>query len=158
MPPLDVHAVLAMHAIREQHNWEGLDRALALAPVPIIASIIGALPCQLTPRGMPSLGCVRCGYRKCAVFFRFGSGVTSFPLWLDSTSGRRFPMRSAIACIAIWAPLATTLHVLFQCSATQAARAPYAHLFPPAGCSMLEFIHRADTRAVARCILACLRV
>ena len=43
------------------------------------------------------------------------------------------------------------------CPEPQAARAPYAHLFPP-GCSMLQFMRHADTRAVAICILACLRI
>ena len=80
------------------------NRALALAPVPTIASILGGLPCQLTPRATPSFGCVRFGYRKCAVFSSFGSGVTSFPLWLASTSGRRCPVRPAFACIVVWAP------------------------------------------------------
>ena len=106
MPPLDVDAVLALNAIREQHSGRvsSSTRALALAPVPIIASILGGLPCPLTPRAMPSFSCVRFGYRKCAVLYSFGSGVTSFPLWLASTSGRLCPVRPAFACIAIWAP------------------------------------------------------
>ena len=46
MPPLDVHAVLALHATHEQRSWEGLklNRALASVPVPVVASIFGGLP------------------------------------------------------------------------------------------------------------------
>ena len=45
--------------------------------------------------------------------------------------------------------------MLFECPATAAARAPYAHLLPP-GCTMLQFMQHPDTLAVARCILACM--
>ena len=46
-------------------------------------------------------------------------------------------------------------HMLLECPATQAARAPYALLFPP-GCTMLKFMRQPDTLAVAHCIIACL--
>ena len=39
-------------------------------------------------------------------------------------------------------------HILFECAATQAARAPYAHLISP-GCTMLEF-SRLRNRAIGR--------
>lgn len=47
--------------------------------------------------------------------------------------------------------------MLFECPATAAARAPYAHLFPP-GCTMRQFMPHPDSLAVARCILACFAV
>lgn len=47
--------------------------------------------------------------------------------------------------------------MLFECSATEAARAPYAHLLPP-GCTLLEFMRHDDTMGVALCILAFLKV
>ena len=46
-------------------------------------------------------------------------------------------------------------HVVFQCPATRAARAPFAHLFP-CGTTMLAFSRNPDTLTVAKCILACL--
>ena len=48
-------------------------------------------------------------------------------------------------------------HMLFECSATAAARAPYAHLFS-LGCTLLEFMRHDDTQGVALCVLACLKV
>ena len=47
-----------------------------------------ALPADATRRA--SLGCVWFGDGKYAMFSSSGSGVTSFPLWLGSTSSRRF--------------------------------------------------------------------
>ena len=48
-------------------------------------------------------------------------------------------------------------HMFFECSATAAARAPYAHLFAR-GCTLLEFMRHDDTKGVALCVLACLKV
>ncbi len=67
-------------------------------------------------------------------------------------------LRAARLCLHCdMGALGNEFYVLFKCSATQAARGPYAHLLPP-GCFMLQFMHHVDTPAVAQCILACLRV
>jgi len=132
-------------------------RALALVPVPIIASIFGGLPCQLPPRAMPSFGCVRFGYRKCAVFLQFRIGCHKLPIVAVQHQRPSVPRAARLCLHCDMGALGDEYHVLFECPATRAARAPFAHLFPP-GCVMLEFMHHADTRAVARCILACLRV
>ena len=78
---------------------------------PVTASIFGGLPCQPTPRAMPSFGCVRIGYCKCAVFFSFGSGVTSSPMGSPHSG---WPAPAAVGALcgpplpAIWATLATS--------------------------------------------------
>ena len=76
----------------------------------------------------------------------FGLSATSLPIWLG---GQRLPVpRMARLCMHCYmGALSDGSHVLFNCPATQAARALYAH-FPP-GCPMLQFMRHAGSRAVA---------
>ena len=91
------------------------------------------------------------------MFSSFGSGVISFPLWLGSTSGRRFPLRPAFAGIAIWAPLATSFKCCSSARRHRLLRRRVRTCFRQAAPCCSSCVTRTLS-AVGQCILACLGV
>ena len=86
---------------------------------------------------------------------RFQLGYSQLPVTIGQR--RRVRRRKRFCRCCNQGALGDELHVLFECPATEAARAPFAHLFPP-GCTMLQFVWHQDTFSVVQCILQVLAV
>ena len=156
MERINVDYVLQLHDAREQQCWE---------------------TCDVCPRTCPSEGASLCRYHRWFAlpddarfnaFFRlpqrlgrvfqvirFRLGCHELPVALLRRPRLKIPRPHRLCLHCDQRAPGDELHLLFECPATQAARAPYAHLFPP-GCTMLEFMRHPDSLSVARCILACL--
>ena len=159
MPPLTVDAVLALHAVREQHSWEGLElnpRTCASARAHHCKYLRWfALLADTARNAFLRLRSFRLSQVRRVIQFRIG--CHKLPIVAGQHQRPPVPRAARLCLHCDMGALGDEYHVLFECPATRAARAPFAHLFPP-GCVMLEFMNHANTRAVARCILACLRV
>ena len=157
LAPIDVDAVLELHAAQERLCWDA---------------------CHVCPRTCPRDGATLVKYHRWFAlpddaphnpFFRLPLGLKSvlniiirFRLGCYQALPSVFMRTDGVDCRADRAcRMCTTgaigdeYHVLFECPATQAARAPFAHLFPH-NCTMLGFINNPDSPAVARCIKDCL--
>lgn len=156
MFPIDVSAALECHDARERQCWAD---------------------CDVCPRTCHSVGAALCKYQR---WFALPDGATHNPFFrlpltlrqaykvvrfrlgchelpITAQRNQRLPRPQRLCSHCDQRALGDEFHMLFECPATLAARAPYARLFPP-GCTMLEFMHHPDSMAVARCILACLAV
>ena len=153
-----LHQVLARQATHEQQSWEGLELCCipTTACVLTIARILCGLPCQLPPRARPSFRLRAFRLTQVHYDLNLGYGVTSLPLWLGQHQWPPVPYMVRLCMHCDMSAHGNEPHVLFEYPATQATPAPYALLFL-AGCSMLEFMHHANTHGPAKCILACLR-
>ena len=149
MPPLDVHAVLALHAIREQHSWEGLElnpHTCASARAHHCKYLRWfALPADTARNAFLRLHSFRISRRV----LQFRIGCHKIPIVAGQHQRPSVPRAARLCLHCNMDALGDEYHVLYECPATRAARAPFAHLFPP-GCVMLEFMNHADTRAVER--------
>ena len=156
MERINVDYVLQQHDARELQCWE---------------------TCDVCPRTCPSEGASLCRYNRWFAlpddarfnaFFRlplrlgrvfqvirFRLGCHELPVALLRRPRPKIPRAHRLCLHCDQRAPGDELHLLFECPATQAARAPYAPLFPP-GCTMLEFMRHPDSLSVARCILACL--
>ncbi len=156
MLPIDVSAALECHDARERQCWA---------------------QCDVCPRTCASKGADLCKYQRWFAlpddaafipFLRLPLGLAQVyalvRFWLGchkalpmTQRNNRRPRLQRLCLHCDHGALGDEMHMLFECPATQAARAPYAHLFPP-GCTMLEFMQHPDSMTVVRCILACLAV
>jgi hypothetical protein len=84
---------------------------------------------------------------------RFRLGCSTLPSVVQRNQGVCRAARVCLCCDQ--GAIGDEYHTVFECPATRAACAPFAHLFPPAS-TMLAFSRHRDTLAVAKCILACL--
>ena len=153
MIPIDVAAALTLLDAREQQCWDCDVCPRTCAPV-------GATYCKYLrwfalPDGAASNAFFRLPLGPSRVFqiVRFRLGCHKLPIVTRRNQGA--PRAARLCLLCEQHALGDEYHMLFECPATAAARAPYAHLFPP-GCTMLQFMQHPDTLAVARCILACM--
>ena len=151
MFPLDIPAVLELHDARAGQCWENCDVS------PRTCATQGAALCKYhrwfaLPDDAPFNPFFRLPLSLAQVYrvVRFRLGCHRLPIWAHAV-----PRAQRVCLLCDQHALGDEYHMLFECTATQAARAPYAHLFPP-GCTMLAFMRHDDTMAVVRCILACL--
>lgn len=160
MAPIDVGVVMALRVAQEQQCWDA---------------------CDVCPRTCASKGACLVKYHRWFAlpadaphnpFFRLPLGLKSVfrvlrfrlgcyqylpVVFARNDRDRRAPRAERLCHHCPQGALGDEYHVLFECPATRAACAPFAHLFPP-GCTMLQFITHPDHLGVARCILACLDV
>jgi len=157
MVPIDVAAVMALHDARTRREvWEACDvcpRTCASTGARVCKYYRWfALPDNALHNPFTSLPL---GLSQIHKVIRFRLGCHALPI--VAQQHRRTARAERLCLHCDQGALGDEYHLLFECPATQAAREPYAHLFPQ-GCTMLDFIRNSDTMAVARCILACLAV
>ena len=155
MVPIDIAAALKLLDAREQQCWD-------CDVCPRTCDTVGATFCKYLrwfalPDGAASNAFFRLPLGPSRVFqiVRFRLGCHKLPIVTRRNQGAPRDARLCLLCDQH--ALGDEYHMLFECPATAAARAPYAHLFQP-GCTMLQFMRDPDTLAVARCFLACMAV
>ena len=152
MVKLDVTAIMDLYDARAGQCWEGC----AVSPRTCVTQ--GAALCKFhrwfaLPDDAPFNSFFRLPLSLAQVYrvVRFRLRCHKLPIGVHAV-----PRAQRLCLLCDQHALGDAYHMLFECTATQAARAPYAHLSPP-GCTMLEFMRHDDTIAVVLCILACLR-
>jgi len=154
MALLSIDDVMRLHTAREQECWQLCDVCPRTCPSE------GATLCKYlrwfslpdAARGNPFFR-LRLSLARVLKVVRFRLGCSTLPSVAQRNQGVGRAERVCLCCDP--GALGDEYHALFECPATRAARAPFAHLFPPAS-TMLAFSRHRDTLAVAQCILACL--
>ena len=138
--------MLAMHAICEQRSWEGLElnpRTCASARAHHCKHLRWfALPADTARNAFLRWPLFRLSQvRPCSPV---SDQVSQAPHCGWAAPAALVPRAVRLCLQCDMGALGDENRVLFECSATRAARAPYAHLFP-LGCIMLELMHHTDT-------------
>ena len=151
LPLVVAEDVMTLFDEREQACWADLDVC------PQTCARDRATLCKYErwmalPPGVPSNAFLRLRLSPAQMFkvVRFRLGCSKLPIYTGRHARVRRAARFCRSCDQ--GALGDELHVLFQCPATAAARAPFAHLFPQ-GCTMLQLMGQ-DILSVARCYLA----
>ena len=154
LPVVEVEEVMALHAAREQQGWEE-----ALGACPRTCPSVGAHLCKYLNWFALPAGAVRNDFLylplalpRLLKVIQFRIGCHKLPI--VAQQHQRVPREQRLCLHCDIHALGDEKHMLFECPATQAVRAHFAHLFPP-GCTVQAFGRHPDKLGVAMCILAC---
>ncbi len=139
---LSVDTVMHLHTARERACWQQCDVCPRTGPSE------GATLCQYlrwfslpdSVRANPYFR-LRLGLRRVLQVVRFRLGCSTLPSVAQRNQGVHRAARVCLCCDQ--GVIGDEYHVVFQCLATRAARAPFVHLFP-CGTTMLAFSRNPD--------------